>query len=542
MLNNVIRDIVFPQKIIYSEKVIKAEEILNSRITQVIMPFKDGTVIEKDGYIILDFGKEIYGNLRVLTGKKTGEGSLSVTLGESVAEAMYHVGEFGSCNDHSIHEYVFSVSAHSDFISSKTGFRFARIGTNASSFCIASVMAESEMPDLERIGFFRSDDEMINKIAETAAYTAMLCIQNGVIWDGIKRDKSVWIGDLHPEMLTVSQLYGAIPQIKNSLSFVKYYVPKAWVNCHPAYSAWWIICLADYYFLSADADFVTEVMPYLDMILSAFNNVIKEDGAISFENSKEEIYQDAEFFFDWPTNFKDDRKIGFASLIRIAMDKARFLQREFGKESNLAEVIYSRLGKREIPDSKYKQVEAFNFLSGDKTIGVKEAIAAGGSRGMTCFMGYYILTAAAKCEVKNTLDIIKDFYGGMISLGATTFWEDFDVEWLIDRPQGLDEIPNKNRKNIHRDYGKYCYKQLRHSLCHGWAAGVYAFFMRTILGVVPVAAGYKKIRITPNLLGLKFAEGKVPTPYGEIYVKHVLKDGKIETLITKPKDIEIVGE
>ena len=66
--------------------------------------------------------------------------------------------------------------------------------------------------------------------------------------------------------------------------------------------------------------------------------------------------------------------------------------------------------------------------------------------------------------------------------------------------------------------------------------------MRTILGVVPVAAGYKKIRITPNLLGLKFAEGKVPTPYGEIYVKHVLKDGKIETLITKPKDIEIVGE
>ena len=73
MLNNVIRDIVFPQKIIYSEKVIKAEEILNSRITQVVMPFKDGTVIEKDGYIILDFGKEIYGNLRVLTGEKTGE-------------------------------------------------------------------------------------------------------------------------------------------------------------------------------------------------------------------------------------------------------------------------------------------------------------------------------------------------------------------------------------------------------------------------------------------------------------------------------------
>ena len=224
------------------------------------------------------------------------------------------------------------------------------------------------------------------------------------------------------------------------------------------------------------------------------------------------------------------------------MDKARFLQREFGKESNLAEVFYSRIGKREIPVSQYKQVEAFNYLSGDKTIGVKETISKGGSRGMTCFMGYYILTAAAECGAENTLDMIKDFYGGMLSLGATTFWEDFDVEWLKDKPQGLDEIPNKNRKNIHRDYGKYCYKQLRHSLCHGWAAGVYAFFIRTVLGIVPTDIGYRKIKILPHLIGLKSVEGRVPTPYGDIYVKHTLNGGKINTCIKKPTEIEIVND
>ena len=55
----------------------------------------------------------------------------------------------------------------------------------------------------------------------------------------------------------------------------------------------------------------------------------------------------------------------------------------------------------------------------------------GGAQGMSAFMGYYILTARAMAgDYQGCLDCIRDYWGGMLSLGATTFWEDFDVRWL----------------------------------------------------------------------------------------------------------------
>ena len=125
-------------------------------------------------------------------------------------------------------------------------------------------------------------------------------------------------------------------------------------------------------------------------------------------------------------------------------------------------------------------------------------------------------------------------------MGATTLWEDFDVDWLKDNPQTLTDLPSDDKKNIHRDYGKYCYKGLRHSLCHGWTSGIYAFLIRTVLGVKPVGNGFEKVEIKPNLLGLKHAEGKIPTPYGDIFVSHRLENGEIISDIVLPEGVERV--
>ena len=38
----------------------------------------------------------------------------------------------------------------------------------------------------------------------------------------------------------------------------------------------------------------------------------------------------------------------------------------------------------------------------------------------------------------------------------------------------IDEI-DPSKKDLHGDYGKYCYLGFRHSLCHGWSAGVIRF-------------------------------------------------------------------
>ena len=64
----------------------------------------------------------------------------------------------------------------------------------------------------------------LNKIYDTAAYTCKLCLQN-YIWDGIKRDRLVWVGDMHPEMLTVRTVFGNIPLMAQTLEFIKNATP-----------------------------------------------------------------------------------------------------------------------------------------------------------------------------------------------------------------------------------------------------------------------------------------------------------------------------
>ena len=61
-----------------------------------------------------------------------------------------------------------------------------------------------------------------------------------------------------------------------------------------------------------------------------------------------------------------------------------------------------------------------------------------------------------------------------------------------------------------RPYGK--------SLCHAWGASPIYLIGKYFLGVKPEKPGYKQYSVTPSLGGLKWMEGTVPTPHGEINV------------------------
>ena len=109
--------------------------------------------------------------------------------------------------------------------------------------------------------------------------------------------------------------------------------------------------------------------------------------------------------------------------------------------------------------SKFKQVTALGVIAGKiSTDEAKPLLKQGGASGMTTFMSFAIIEALHIAdEGEFALSVIKDYYGAMLDLGATTFWEDFDIEWLKDNPLPIDALSEKNRKNIHADYGKFCY-------------------------------------------------------------------------------------
>ena len=160
--------------------------------------------------------------------------------------------------------------------------------------------------------------------------------------------------------------------------------------------------------------------------------------------------------------------------------------------------------------------------------------------GISTFYGYFVLLARAEAgDVAGALDVIRSYWGGMLDFGATTFWEDFDLEWTRNA-YGIDQLPVPGKNDIHGDFGKHCYTGLRHSLCHGWAGGPAAFLTEKVLGIRPAAPGFVQAKIEPCLGGLTRVEGSQPTPFGEIELSVRKIGNKERRLLKLPKEVREV--
>ena len=84
-------------------------------------------------------------------------------------------------------------------------------------------------------------------------------------------------------------------------------------------------------------------------------------------------------------------------------------------------------------------------------------------------------------------------------------------------------------------------KDWTRSVAHAWSASPAIFFMKEVLGVKPIKAGYTAFKVEPKPSGLDFAKGSVPTPYGRIYVEWKKnEDGTLEISCNAPKECAII--
>ena len=141
-------------------------------------------------------------------------------------------------------------------------------------------------------------------------------------------------------------------------------------------------------------------------------------------------------------------------------------------------------------------------------------------------------------DYQAALDVIRTYWGGMLDLGATTFWEDFDIKDANNSAR-IDEITPDGIFDIHGDFGEFCYVGYRHSLAHGWASGPTAWLSQYVLGI-NVTNGGEEIELDPHLGDLEFAEGTFPTKYGVFQVRHEKNsEGKIDTSYKAPDGIKV---
>ncbi|KAF4994552.1 hypothetical protein FDECE_13075 [Fusarium decemcellulare] len=72
------------------------------------------------------------------------------------------------------------------------------------------------------------------------------------------------------------------------------------------------------------------------------------------------------------------------------------------------------------------------------------------------------------------------------------------------------------------------------SLCHGWGAGPTAELIRYVLGIRPAEPGFKKWRVAPKTLDLKWARGRQRTVLGDIHVHWRFEDGLLRMQVEGP--------
>lgn len=537
-------------KIIHtSGQVQNAEALLHSKTLQIGLSETDLCTIQGQACVILDFGKELSGGARILTFQVSGNKAVRLRFGESVGETCAELKEgeegWGATNHHSLRDFQVELQAFSDMTFGQTGYRFLRIDTlhDDTVLLLKTVVAANDTDTRDELGTFECDDSLVNEIWNTAAYTLRLCLQNGFIWDGVKRDRLVWIGDLYPEALAAHYLFGDIPETLNCLDFSMEQAPLPnFVNLMPTYSLWWILCLREAYRVSGDKTKFSKYISYTKGIVEQIIlPCVSEKGTVSYSYN----------FIDWPSRYAEgetdtdkkniERMAAVAYLTQITLEAAKYLLQEFEEDSTLCDELLHRISQKQYDIHIYKQIAALGVWSGNANSSMKETLLRDGAKGLSTFQSYPILTSiAAFGEYEFALSIMKEYYGGMLSVGATTFWEDFDLSWLQDSGR-LDEMPRSGVKDVHGDYGAFCYTSFRHSLCHAWSTGVIPYLIETVAGIKTVKDGMLQIAVKPHLSGLKHVKASVPTPYGIVTVEHTLQEnGEIETLILAPKEVQIV--
>ena len=458
------KEFLFPTRIIEYENAQNIQNLLKKQPLQIGLSETKTSLFEKQGYVILDFGKEMCGSIRVLC-SSSDNAKVRIRLGESLTECCSELGGTqNATNDHALRDFTYDLPILSDMTFGNSGFRFVRLDFSEKTQ-IKSIVAVNNILKKTPIYSYNGPDKRIKEIYQTAKRTVDLCVSSGYVWDGVKRDRLVWIGDIHPEMLALTTLYGRSTEIERSLDFVKEQTSLPnWMNGYPMYSMWWIIILADYYAKTNVKSFINKQFAYLYGLIDQMNSCVKENGELNYPS----------YFVDWPTVGKPDEIHGVRAINIIAAKKVITLLKEFGKDTSGAEILLEKLLKIEIKPQHSKQVAGLKYFATELSEQDKKLLVADGASGLSTFMSYYILKAVASFDRQTAINMMKEYYGAMLDKGATTFWEDFNMDW-VENSCRIDEFPKPGEKDIHGDFGAYCYKGFRHSLCHGWSSGILQF-------------------------------------------------------------------
>jgi hypothetical protein len=480
-----------------------------------IQPQSPVKTTRKGNTMTIDFGKETFGFIR-LHGLK-GKGPVAIYYGESQEEAQ------AAATCETLDQLEINAGAARDSVMPLSkAFRYVHIQHDAGIHIDSVSMLYEYMPETMR-GQFRCSDEEINRIWDVSAYTLHLNTREFFI-DGIKRDRWIWSGDAYQSFLMNYYLFFDSPSVSRTLLALRGKDPvSSHINTIMDYTFYWFLGIYDYYLYTGDQTFIRQFYPRMqslidfclqrrnsngmleglagDWVFIDWADGLSKQGEVSFEQLL--FCRSLETMALCANLVQDDK--GAAQYKQLAADLRTKLFSNYWDEQKQA-LVHSRVNGAPTPYvTRYANMFAifFDYLNEKQKQGVKQHVLLNDSvqQITTPYMRFYELEAlCAMGEQDYVLKSMKDYWGGMLKLGATSFWEKYDP-----KEKGAEHLAMYGRP-----FGR--------SLCHAWGASPIYLLGKYYLGVRPTAPGYQTYLIEPVLGGLQWMEGITPTPDGNINV------------------------
>ena len=489
--------------------------------------------------VLYDFGRETFGYLKV-NGLK---GTVRVYYGESREEAL----DRDHCE--TLDVLTSDIRHQTSDIASKA-FRFVYIEKDGDATYTDVLMDYEYAPfDTQHSGSFRCSDDEINRIWDVAAYTMDLTTRE-FFMDGIKRDRWTWSGDAIQSYLMNYYLRFDTECVKRTIRQLRGKDPvTAHVNTIMDYTFYWFKSIHDYYEYTGDVAFVREMWPRMVTLMNYVESRLNNQGMA-------EGQPDDWIFVDW-VDFPMHKRgtlcfeqillmkametmalcaklvlpttpDGSPSAYRVKAEELRNkIKQTFWSYEQKAYYHAIEDGTMNRPITKFPNMFAilYGLAYEEERREIMQSVMLNPDVPAitTPYMRFYELeTLLIDGRHEQVLKEIRDYWGGMLREGATSFWEKY-----VPSESGTQHLAMYGRP-----YGK--------SLCHAWGASPVYLLGKYYLGVRPTRPGYEEFEIRPSLGDLDWLEGDVPTPHGMIHVE--MNRHEVKVLATEGSGTLFVGD
>lgn len=406
---------------------------------------------------------------------------------------------------------------------------------------------DNRYPFVQRASF-NCDDLLLNQIWDACCETLKSCTTD-VFTDCPWRERSFWVNDLIVENMTSLQSFGVSEVHRRAfrLAFSDAREGGIIPGVCPCpedgdrfvlvpTNLFIILMLKDYLMYSNDTELIKELMPDIISILETFSTWEDENGF---------VFPDKNYwnFFDWGFEIngisldgkltsllsylyimamKDTIKL--AELTGEKVDCAKYQAKIKNISSNLEKCFFKEDEKRLadwLDDGKCSEhssqlAHAFALLSSECSQAnqkhFEDALSDKNLLMPEMYLHFFVFHAMRLCgKEPEVLERIRKYWGDIVKTGSSTIWE----------------------AGIH-EHGKDAFGG-DGSLCHGFATSPIDFFQTVILGIEPLTSGFDTFKVQPKTLDLNFAEGRIPTPHGNIFIKWERENNYLKVELKVPE-------